>query len=165
VITQGTTRKAAMLIAVLLGLGIGSAHAQTGTDVADVTAANNAFYAAFSALDAAAMEKVWAHESYVTSIGPRSKVVLTGWAAVLESSKNFMTALLKTVDVAQRSVIPVDAQIHINGNVAWIVGQETVNNRLKDGTQTTGANFVTNVFEKKDGHWLMVSHHAHTLPQ
>ena len=68
-------------------------------------------------------------------------------------------------EYAQRSVIPVDTQIHINGNVAWIVGQETVSNRLKDGTQVTGTNFVTNIFEKKDGHWLMVSHHAHTLPQ
>jgi ketosteroid isomerase-like protein len=164
-IKLGANRKSPMLIAVLLGLCMGNAYAQSASDVADVSAANTAFYTAFSALDAAAMEKVWAHESYVTSIGPRSKVVLTGWVAVLDSSKNFMTALLKTVDVAHRSVIPVDTQTHINGTVAWIVGQESVSNRLKDGTEVTGTNFVTNIFEKRDGHWLMVSHHAQTLPQ
>ena len=60
-LTFQATRKA-LLIAVVLGFGMGSARAQLNTEVADVTAANNAFYTALSALDAAAMEKVWAHE-------------------------------------------------------------------------------------------------------
>ena len=60
---------------------------------------------------------------------------------------------------------PVDTQIHINGNVAWVVGGETYDAKLKDGTSVAGTNFVTNVFEKTDGRWLMVSHHAHRPPQ
>ena len=111
------TRKAALLIAVLLGLGMGSAHAQSSTEVADVTAANNAFYTALSALDAAAMEKVWAHKSYVTNIAPPSKAVAIGSAAVQGSYRDGPIARN-----AQMSIKPVETQIHINGNVAWVVG-------------------------------------------
>jgi ketosteroid isomerase-like protein len=56
-------------------------------------------------------------------------------------------------------------QVHINGNAAWVVGRETFEAKLKDGTSAAGANFVTNVFEKIDGRWLMVSHHAHNVPK
>ena len=153
------TRKA-LLIAVVLGFGMGSARAQLNTEVADVTAANNAFYTALSALDAAAMEKVWAHESYVTNIAPPSKAVAIGSAAVQGSYRDGPIARN-----AQMSIKPVETQIHINGNVAWVVGGETYDTKLKDGTSVAGTNFVTNVFEKTDGRWLMVSHHAHRPPQ
>jgi ketosteroid isomerase-like protein len=162
-IKQGTTRKTATLIAVLLGLGMGSAHAQSESDVAEVSAANNAFYAALSALDAAAMEKVWAHEPYVTSIGPANKAVTTGWVALQDGYKSFMACTAPTI--AQVMNKPVDTQVHINGNVAWVVGRGTYERTMKDGTSNAGENFMTNVFEKKEGRWLMVSHHAQRVPQ
>ena len=158
-ITKRTAYGAAMLIAVLLSISLG-ARAQTDADVAAVTAANNAFYTAISALDAAAMEKVWSRESYVASIGPRSKAVAAGSAAVQSSYKiDVMTTL------AQLTSKPLDTQVHVNGNVAWVVGKETSEGRTKDGSAFGGTNFVTSVFEKKDGRWLMVSHHAHRVPQ
>jgi ketosteroid isomerase-like protein len=163
--TKQTTWGTATLIAVLLSVGIGNARAQSDADVAAVSAANNAFYTALSALDAAAMGKVWANETYVTSISPRSKAVMTGWAAVQDSYKSLMTDGRLPCGESKRCIEPVDTQVRVNGNVAWTVGRETSNRKLKDGTQTTGTNFVSNVFEKKDGHWLMVSHHAHIVPQ
>jgi ketosteroid isomerase-like protein len=148
------------LIAVLLGFGMGSARAQTDTDVAAVTAANNAFYTALSALDAAALEKVWAHEAYVANVGPQSKAITTGWPAVLDAYKSGVIA-----NSAQQIVKAIDMHMHSNGNVAWVTGLETVEGKLKNGTQITGTNFATSVFEKKDGRWLMVSHHAQRVPQ
>jgi hypothetical protein len=97
-----TIRTAVLLIAVVLGFGTGSAHAQSSTDVAAVTAANIAFYSALGALDAAAMEKVWAHEPYVTSIGPANKTVTTGWASLQEGYKSFVARMLRTSRLIRR---------------------------------------------------------------
>ena len=158
-ITQKTTRRAVIWIAVLLGVGVGSARAQTDTDITAVTAANNAFYTALSSLDAASMEKVLAREAYVATIGPRSTAVEIGSDVVQNGFKNFMATL------AQLTVKPVDTQVHVNGNVAWTIGRETAEGKLKNGTSISGTNFVSNVFEKKDGRWLLVLHHAQRIPQ
>src|ERR1700760_3920702 len=68
------------IIATALLLGNGAAHAQYA--VTAVTAANDAFYAAESALDVPSMEKVRAHEEYVALAGPRSTAPLIGWTAL-----------------------------------------------------------------------------------
>jgi ketosteroid isomerase-like protein len=157
--TKRMTYGFAMLIAALAGLGVGVARAQTEADVAAVTTANNAFYVALSALDAAAMEKVWASEAYITNIGPNARAVGIGPSAVQDAfKKNFL-------NLAQMTVKPVDTQVHINGNTGWAVGRETGEAKLKDGTSRTLTNFVTNIFEKKDGRWLLVSHQAQVVPQ
>jgi ketosteroid isomerase-like protein len=148
-----------MLIAVLVGIGAGNARAQADGDVAAVTAANNAFDTAMSGLDAAAMAKIWAPEAYITNIGPRSKTVVIGSPVVQNDFKDFFTAL------AQMVLKPVDPQVHVNGNVAWTVGLETGEAKSKDGASRAIANLVTNVFEKKDGRWLLVSHQAQAVPQ
>ena len=158
-VTKRTTCRAGMLTAVLLTAGI-SVRAQPNADVAAVTAANNAFYSAISTLDPAAMEKVWSQEPYVASIGPRSKTIAVGSVAVQESYKNDVMAML-----AQLTARPVDAEVHVNANVAWVIGKETSEGKMKDGSAFGGMNFVTSIFEKKDGRWLMVSHHAHRVPQ
>src|SRR6516165_5899160 len=61
---------------VLLGLTLlpCSALAQQ-SDVDAVKAANASFYDALSSLDIKKMEPVWAHESYVTLIGPSDKSI------------------------------------------------------------------------------------------
>jgi ketosteroid isomerase-like protein len=148
-----------MLIAVLVGIGVGNARAQTNADVAAVTAANNAFYTAMSGLDAAAMEKVWAPEAYITNIGPSSKTVDIGSPLVPNGFKDRFAAL------AQMVLKPNDPQVHVNGNVAWTVGLETGEAKQKDGTSRPFANLVTNIFEKKDGRWLLVSHQAQAVPK
>ena len=153
-------RTTTMLIAVLVGVGVGNARAQTDADVAAVTAANNAFYTAMSGLDAAAMEKVWAPEAYITNIRPRAKTVSIGSPVVQNDFKDGLFPAL-----AQMVLKPVDPQVHVNGNVAWTVGLETGEAKAKDGTSRAIANLVTNIFEKTDGRWLLVSHHAQAVPQ
>jgi ketosteroid isomerase-like protein len=158
-ITKRSTYGAAISIAILLNIGM-DGRAETSADVAAVTAANNAFYSAISALDAAAIEKVWSREPYVNSIGPRSKSVAVGSVAVQDSYKNDVMATL-----SQLSSKPLDTQVHVNGNVAWVVGKETSEGKTKDGRAFGGTNFSTSVFEMKDGRWLMVSHHAQRVPE
>jgi ketosteroid isomerase-like protein len=142
--------------------GIGSACAQSAADVAAVTAANNAFYTAESALDIPSMEKVWAHEEYVAFAVPRSKEPTFGWTALqLLLTKGFS-------NLSQISLMPVDTHVHVYGNSAWAIGKEEIGSasKLKDGTPLSSRpTIVTNIFEKHGDNWLMVAHHAQEIPQ
>jgi ketosteroid isomerase-like protein len=138
----------------------GSAVAQQVPDIEGVKAASKAFYAALAALDdGAAMEKVWAHTPYVTYVGPRAKTIIVGWDAQkkywLDTNKLF----------AQRNVSLSDQHIHVNGNLAWEMGQESGDPKMKDGTDAKADYIVTNVYEKIDDRWLIVSHHVQSKPR
>jgi ketosteroid isomerase-like protein len=145
-------------IAVMVGLGLSAAGAQSNADTAAVISANEAFYAALSKLDFAAMDKVWAHESYVFYIGPFHRSIIVGWPAVqaeLQANK---------ANVAEISVKPFETRVRINGDTAWLFGNEEGAALPKVGISASGFNIVTNIFEKKDGGWLMVGHHAQRIP-
>jgi len=148
------------MVTVVLAAGMTSTSAQTDADIAAVTSANSGYYDAVSTLDAAAMGKVWAHETYVDNIGPQHKAIQFGWDAIQDAFKNGTIA-----NSAQLTVKPIDPKVHIVGDAAWVIGQESADGTLKNGTRITGTNFAISVFEKKDGHWLMVSHHGQRVPQ
>jgi len=152
--------RAAAAAGALLAAEAGSAHSQTDVDIAAVMAANNGYYAAVSTLDPAAMGKVWAHEAYVDNVGPQHKAIQFGWDAIQDAFKNGTIA-----NSAQLTVNPIEPKVHISGNVAWVTGQESADGTLKNGTRITGTNFAISVFERIDGHWLMVSHHGQRAPQ
>ena len=66
---------------------------------------------------------------------------------------------------SQRNVTLSDQHIHVNGNLAWEMGQEGGTPKMKDGKDATADYIVTNVYEKVDGRWLIVSHHVQPKPQ
>jgi ketosteroid isomerase-like protein len=137
-----------------------TAVAQSAADMDGVKAASKGFYTALAALDGGtAMGKVWAHTPYVTYLGPRDKSITVGW----DTQKKLWEDTDKLF--SERNVTLSDQQIHANGNLAWEMGQETGSGKRKDGTVTKTDWFATNVYEKIDGHWLMVSHHAQPKPQ
>lgn len=142
--------------------GVGAARAQSAADIAAVTAANNAFYTAESALDIPSMEKVWAHEEYVAFAVPRSREPTIGWTALQPVlTKNF-------ANLFQISLTPIDTYVHVYGNSAWVIGKEEIGSgsKLKDGTPLSSRpTIVTNIFEKHGDNWLMVAHHAQEIPQ
>lgn len=137
-----------------------NAIAQPAADMEGVKAASKAFYAALSVIDnGEAMEKVWAHTPYVTYVGPRSKSITVGW----EAQKKYWVETSKLF--SHRNVTLSDQQIHVNGNLAWEMGQETGDVKMKDGGTWKVDLIVTNVYEKLDGRWLIVSHHVQPKPQ
>ena len=143
-----------------IALPPGNAVAQAAADMEGVKAASKAFYAALSVIDnGEAMEKVWAHTPYVTYVGPRSKSITVGW----EAQKKYWVEANKFF--SQRNVTLSDQQIHVNGNLAWEMGQETGDVKMKDGGTWKVDLIVTNVYEKLDGRWLIVSHHVQPKPQ
>lgn len=142
-------------------LGTFQALAQKEAGADGVKAASKAFYAALAVLDdGTAMSKVWGPKKpYVTFVGPRSKAIIVGW----DAQKKYWVENNKAFE--ERKVSVAEPHIHVNGNLAWEMGVETGNVKLKNGTASKVDNFVTNVYERIDGRWLMVSHHAQPRPQ
>ena len=153
-----TLTKVAYLLSILCAFSINLAYAQDDTE--GVKATSKAFYTALSELDTAAMEKVWAHTPDVVFVSPRSKDITIGWDAVRQLMENNTNAFtLRNVSLSK-------SHIRVNGNLAWEVGIETGKTQLKteDAPRDFEA-FVTNVYEKSDGQWRMVSHVVHPKAQ
>jgi ketosteroid isomerase-like protein len=145
-----------LLLAVVLPVSkvLNQANAQGASDVEQVNAASKVFIAAIAARNIRAMDKVWAHESYATFIGPLSTTVVVGWDGVRKAwEMRFGQFDRVTISLAE-------SHVHTNGDVVWAVGVEKVELLRKDGKTVAFDAFVTNVFEKKDGRWLLVSHQA-----
>ena len=137
-----------------VGSAMGQQNAQETSDIEGVIAASQVFLAAISARDIGAMDKVWAHESYVTFMGPLSTTVVVGWDGVRRAwEMRFSQFDRVTISVAE-------SHVHTNGKVAWVVGIEKVQLLRKNGVTLSFDTFVTNVFASYDGRWLMVSHQA-----
>ena len=144
-----------------LGLAVlsGSAIAQAA-DMEGVKAASKAFYTALMTKNRGeAMKEVWAHTPYVTYVGPRSKKITVGWDNLSKYWEETNTRFSK-IDVTL-----LDQHIHINGNLAWEMGQESGTLSLTNGREGKIDFLVTNVYEKLDGRWLTVSHHVQPKPQ
>jgi len=136
----------------------GAANSQRGAE--GVKAASKAFYEALGVLDdGTAMSKVWAQRPYVTFVGPRSKAMIVGWDGLKkywpENNKAF----------AERNASITEQKIHVNGNLAWEMGIERGKVKMQNGTAADVDNFVTGVYERIDGRWLKVSHHAQPIPK
>ena len=154
-------RHAKWIIALWALVACGTVARADDADIAAVTAANQAFYAALSARDAKAMAAVWADKPYVTNIGPRSKAMAVGTA---DAVTKYWPATFETF--SQMAVSSMPSQIQSDGKLAWVVGIEDVVLQPKSGGETLKfQTFVTNVFEKDGERWLLVSHHAQIIPK
>lgn len=130
-------------------------------DRSDVLAANHAFDAAVSARNIDALDPLCSHDDGVMLIPPAGKVPLFGWLAVRKSWAEGTFARY-----SELSVTMADPSIRVNGNTAVVVGIETVRGkRTSNGEMNEFSALTTNVFEKRDGRWLMVHHHASRVPQ
>ena len=151
------------IAAAFLFLGVASAGgravAQQAADINAVKAANQAFYAALSARDIGAMQKVWSSDVDIENIGPFSKTAHVGWDAI---KKRFEETFGNVSELKDSMEQP---RIKINGNIAWVSGIEQGESKDKAGTLHSDTNLATNIFEKKAGDWLMVYHHASRVPQ
>jgi hypothetical protein len=51
-----------------------------------------------------------------------------------------------------------EPQVHLAQNVGWVVGIESVQGKSKNGDAVSFTAFTTNVYEKRNGLWLMALH-------
>ena len=145
---------ATVILTITLPTGDAVGQQKTQTDVERVEAASRDFIAAISARDIQAMDKLWAHDSYVTFMGPLSTTIVVGRDGVRKAwEMRFGQFDRVTISLAE-------SHVHANGNVAWAVGIERAQLLRKNGDTLGFDAFVTNVFERHDGRWLIVSHQA-----
>jgi len=144
---------AAIVLLLVANGPTGRAKAQT-SDVEGVNAASQAFVAAIAARDIRAMDAIWAHVPHATFIGPLSTTVVVGWGGVRKAWE------MRFGQFDRVTISSPESHVRVNGNVAWAVGVEKVELLRKNGETLSFDAFVTNVFEKQDNRWLMVSHQA-----
>jgi len=140
------TTSALLILGVVLPANnvAGQQQAPETSDIERVTAANHVFVAAIVARDIHAMDKVWAHESYATFIGPLSTTVVVGWDGVRKAWE------MRFSQFDRVTISSAESHVHTNGKAAWAVGIENVELLRKNGDTLKFDTFVTNVFENQD---------------
>jgi ketosteroid isomerase-like protein len=149
--------RVAFLVTLAMALFLrGESYAQS--NVNDIKAAVDAYHAALSALDMSKMESLWAHDDYVMLVNPQDQHVSIGWDAVKKDWEMQFSAL------ADLKVTQADGpNIYVKGDVAWSTGIASAVIKLKSGMSATAPTFETDVFEKRGGGWLLVSHTASSV--
>jgi ketosteroid isomerase-like protein len=116
-------------------------------DLAAVLAANQAFYTAFAARDAAAMTKVWATHLPVICIHP-------GWAPLLDRDEMILSWQRIFANPDQPDLRTMKERAFLLGDFALVVCLEV----LPSATLV-----ATNTFAREDGQWRMVHHQSSAL--
>lgn len=129
------------------------------SDLDQVKAANQAYYAALSARDLPAMERLWARSPNDVHVAPPIRPAIhVGWDTIKKDFETFWA----TVD--ELSVSRPEPYIQIRGTVAWVYGIEQDKIKFKDGRVRSGPNFGTSIFVKEGGNWLLAYHQAALMP-
>lgn len=145
--------------AVFVGMVTTASAQQQSPDTVAAVAANAAFDSAISQRDLKAMAALWAKDELVVAIHPRAKQLDTGWDAVRKSWEITFDRFSELSVHMQKPVV------RVNNGTAWVSGIEVVEGRRKNGDPVSFSAFTTNIFEKKDGVWLMTLHSSSMVPK
>lgn len=127
-------------------------------DELEVVAANERFYAALEDADLAIMEDIWLAADWVMCVHPGWEPI-AGWEGVRDSWRRIFE------NTSGMSVTPSDLRLHITGDLAWVSCTENLVVFLESSpTPVTAATTATNLFQRIDGRWLMIHHHASSMP-
>jgi ketosteroid isomerase-like protein len=123
---------------------------------AEILAANELFYRALSQADMAAMAALWQHSPMTECIHPGWDRI-RGWAEIEASWSQIFQ---------NQGPMPVQTShpmVDWRGNVAWVTCYENI--VVQEGASLQVSQMLaTNVFERVEGRWQMVIHHASPAP-
>jgi ketosteroid isomerase-like protein len=120
--------------------------------IEEVTKANKTFYEAFESLDIARMDKVWAHQDYVTCIHP-GWTIRSGWPNVRDS-----WVLIFNNTFSMKFEL-TDVMVQVAGDIAWVICVENLTTQQSDEPQQARV-LATNLYERIGDEWLMIHHHG-----
>lgn len=115
-----------------------------------VLATNSRFYNSFRDGDLAAMQGLWAKGNDVCCVHPGARGI-SGYDDVMTSWEYVWVNYEFPLDIELK-----DVQVHVRGEIGYVTCIELV--RTKGSSW--GGQFVTNMFERIDGHWYICIHHA-----
>ena len=122
----------------------------------EILAANERFYLALAEADLTAMADLWHH-------GPATECVhpgwdrIRGWVEIEESWSQIFQ---------NQGPIPIQtshAMVQWRGEVAWVTCYENLAVQIGSNLQISQM-LATNIFERVEGRWQMVMHHASPAP-
>jgi uncharacterized protein (TIGR02246 family) len=122
-------------------------------DEAAVSAANLAFYRALEARDLSAMDSVWLQEESATCVHPGWHR-LEGWSEIRRSWENIFA------NARPWSVASEQVRVQVVENVAWVTCTEVLVPFGSDSEDGAARMQATNIFERRNGEWRLVHHHA-----
>jgi ketosteroid isomerase-like protein len=138
-------------------LWVAAAVAQD-SNVQAVKAANDAYYAALSARSSNRIEHAWAHDAKVSNIFAVNPAPNVGWEGVKGAYENLFARFPKL------SVAMAEPMIRVEGDAALVVGVESQEAELPNGSAVSAKLPATNVFLNQGREWLMVHHHSSRPP-
>lgn len=121
-------------------------------DLTQVLEVNANFYRAFESLDIQRMAAVWARADHVRCVHPGWSL-LSGWEAV-KASWELIFSNTKEIRFTL-----TDVRVQIRGTMAWVVLTENLLSQVQQDVTATSI-LATNIYEKTNGIWQMVHHHA-----
>lgn len=144
-------------LAALTSTGVAAAQVVTGTTTEDgkVLEANRNFYTALQDLSLEKMDAIWLQEDWVKCVHPGWNL-LEGWKTIRESWQTFFEAT-----DSMRITVGVQS-VRVDGSTAWVCCTEDVTSAAGRST-SSGSAQATNIFERRDGAWYLVHHHASPL--
>ena len=149
------------LAIVLASTCLWGTNAYAATDGDAVKAAVAGYHAALGTKDPAKLDAFWVHDDSVTDIEPSpNKNIAVGWKAVKKSIEGYIPV------VAALKIVQAEGPyVQVKGDLALSIGIATAAVKLNDGKEFSQDVFETDVLEKHDGAWLLVSHSAAQVPQ
>lgn len=126
---------------------------------AEVRNASAQFYAALNSMvngDATPLSEIWSHGSAVTTMHPIGGREI-GWDSVRASWEQVSHL------ASSGSVELKDQHLHVAGDAAFEVGIEKGQFTLA-GEDVSIEHRVTNVYQRENGCWKIILHHADTSP-
>jgi ketosteroid isomerase-like protein len=129
------------------------------SDIEKVKAAIDAYHAAIESRALSKIEPLWDHEPNVTLVNPGSKTIYVGWDS---AKKNWES------DLAAYSELKITKlegpYVQTKGRTAWSTGLVTASFKSKTGESKTVTVLETDVFVRRHGAWLLVTHTASPRP-
>jgi ketosteroid isomerase-like protein len=156
-------RRTVLLGALGLVTGLIAQIEPTRSESADtnaIKAANAAFYAAASARDLSAIERIWAQDAQVSNIFATNKTPSFGPSGIKADYEDLLKRMVELSVVMSEPV-----SVRQEGDVAIVVGTETLQAKLSNGDTIKLFPLATNIFVKRGTQWLMIHHHTSRPPQ
>ena len=120
-----------------------------------VLEANRHFYSALQNLSLEEMAAVWLQEDWVRCVHPGWDL-LEGWEEVRESWQHiFENTRFMRIAVGMQS-------IRVENSIAWVCCTEKIYS-TGEGRFDSAYVQATNIFERRNGDWYVVHHHASPL--
>jgi ketosteroid isomerase-like protein len=124
-------------------------------DAETVRRVNRRFYEAVSKQNLLVMEEVWSHDPNVRCVHPGWRL-LEGWDAIRDSWRTIFTSSICL------TVVPEEPRVTVLGPTAIVTCRERISSVTLDGSTVSAAE-ATNVFERRDGRWHLIHHHASSI--